>query len=98
MRLAGERVNHLLGIPMIGCDHGNAAGMLHRLGDPSQASINVLTGLNRPVEFTGVSHHIRIGKVDDEQVRLAFLDGAQQFFGDLECRHLRLQVISRNPG
>ena len=97
VRLSGFRIDHLLSVAVIGGDQRNPANGAHRLGDPSQASIYVLAGFDRLVELAGVADHVGIGEVDDENIRPAFINRAQQVVRYLEGGHRRLEIVCSDP-
>src|SRR5205085_11056016 len=45
------------------------------------------------LKISGVADHVWVCEVDDEDIGLAFLDGAQYFVCDFEGRHLRHQIV-----
>jgi hypothetical protein len=90
VRLARREVNHLFGVAVVCGDEGETARPADAFGNPAEAGVNVLAGFYGLVEFARVAHHVRVGEVDDEDIRLALLDGAQNFVRDLEGGHLRL--------
>jgi len=47
MGLTGFRIDHLLRVPVVGCDHGNASRLANCFGDPTQTDIHVLACFNR---------------------------------------------------
>src|SRR5205814_125060 len=44
----------------------------------------------------GVTNHVRVGKVHNEYVRLAFFNGTKKLIGKFEGRHFGHQIVSRN--
>src|ERR1043166_9138783 len=96
MRTAGYRIDHLFGVAVVGGDQCNAARVAYSFRNPTKASVHELASLDRFVEFSGVAHHVGVGEVDHEHVRLSLVDSTQHFVSNLKRRHLRLQIVSRD--
>ena len=81
---------------MIGGDQRDAARRANCFRNPSQASVHILAGFDRLIELAGVPDHVRVGKIDDEYVGLAFVDETEDIIRDLENRHFGFQIVSGN--
>ena len=55
---------------------------------PTQASTASIA-LMAAALYAGMSHHIRVCKVDDDNIVLAGLDTVYQLVADCRCAHLR---------
>ena len=94
MRTTRHWVNHHLRIPMIGCDQHCPAASPHRFLNLRQAGVHGLDRLNRRLEFSGVSHHIGVGKVDDNHVKRAVVRRFNHRLSNAGSAHLRFQIVS----
>ena len=92
-RLARLIIDQLLCISVICTDKHLAVHLADRLHCSSHAYIYCLDCLNRCLLYTGMTHHIRIRKVDDDHIILSRLDRLYQLIADLIGTHFRLQVI-----
>src|SRR5205807_5014903 len=63
---------------------------------PTETRIDVLASLDRLIECSGMSNHVRVRRVNDEYIRFAFVDRAQKLVSDFERGHLRHQIVSRH--
>src|SRR5699024_10871687 len=91
-------VQHPVGVAVVGGDEGHAAhlgGGLHHL---AHALVHGLHGLHSGVKHAGVTHHVAVGEVEDDDVVLAALDALNGLLGDLGGAHRGLQVIGRHLG
>ena len=69
-----------------------------RRREAPQTGVDGLRGVHRGIEIAGMADHVAVGVVDNHQVEAALVDGRDQPVGDLERRHLGLEVIGRDPG
>src|SRR2546423_12365679 len=96
VRLAGFWIDHQLRVAMIGGDQSPAPGAAHRLSNPTETSVDVLTSFNCLIQLARVTDHVGVCKVYNEDVGFASFDRAQQFVGDFEGGHLWSQIVSRH--
>ena len=64
-----------------------------------QATQTVVDGCNRllrGIELARMPHHIRIGVVDNDQVKSLGANGGNEFIGHFTGGHFRLQIIGRD--
>src|SRR4030095_3644372 len=87
------RIDHLLGVPVIGCDEGSAMRLSDPFSDPTQTGVDALTGRDRWLGFSGMTKHGGICKVDYEYVVFSLVYSSQDFIRDLECRHFRFEIV-----
>src|SRR5215216_3332442 len=92
--LSRHRINHLLGVAMIGSDYHRTASRANRFDHLTEAFVYHLNSLDRGIELTCVADHVCIRIVHDKDIELAALDLTDDFFGDSMRAHLRLQIIS----
>ena len=65
-------VEHLIGVAVVCRDHHNAAHLVDsRLHQIAHAGVHCLDCRLCRVEDAGVSHHVAVGEVDDDDVVLA---------------------------
>ena len=96
VRTAGDRVNHLFGIAVIGGHkHGSAFGADGKF-DAAEAGVHGFDGFDGWLELAGMADHVGIGEVDDDDIEGAVFDGFDDGVGDAGSRHFRLQVVCRN--
>src|SRR5438876_10807463 len=96
VRLARLRIDHLFRVAVIRGYQRDASRRPNCFLSPSQPCVDVLASFDCLVELTGVSNHVRVGKVDDEYVCLALVNKTQDIVRDLESRHFRLKIVSSN--
>ena len=83
---------------MVGGDHGDAAHLERRVHDLADALIHGLDGLDGGVVVAGVTDHVAVGKVEDDDVIRAGLNALDALFRDLVGAHLGLEVVGRDLG
>ena len=60
-------VNHLFAVPMVSGDHQRATFCESRIDNPAYAGIHRFYGFDSGFENTGVTDHVTIGEVHDDQ-------------------------------
>ena len=95
-RLAGCLINHHLCITVIGADKENASGCLDGFNCTSYAGIDGLNRLDCSRLHTRVAYHIRVCKIDDNDIIFAGLNRLHQLIAHDRCAHLRFQVVGRD--
>ena len=88
-----QRIGILMGDVIKAINGNSAVGM-----SLDQAVDAGFDRLDRRFQFAGMPHHVRIGKVHDDGVKVALLDGFHYVVGDARGAHLRLQIVRRNFG
>ena len=96
VRTAGQQIDHLFGIAVIGGDERGAACFTYPFSDPAETRVDVLAGFDCLIEFPGVADHVGIREVDDKNIRLTFINAAQKLVRDFERRHFGLQIVCRD--
>ena len=91
-------VAHLLAVTVIRGNQALSVSGEKRSLDPTDARIQRLDRGHRRIKLTGVSHHVAVGKINDDKVVAACLNRIDQRVGDLVRAHLRLQVIGCHVG
>ena len=88
-----QKVNHLFGVTVIRRDDRRSSSLPYPFGYPSQVSTywQASMVLSFPCDLP-----YRIRKVDHKYGGFTFVYRAQHFVSNLECRHRRLQIISRD--
>ncbi len=89
-------VQHLLGVTVVGSDQALATHFGQGVGHATDAVVNGFTRFDGGIEHTGVTNHVAIRVVTDDDVVLAALDGRNQLVSQLFGAHFRLQVIGRH--
>ena len=95
----GGRVEHLLGVAVVGGDDQLAAFGQHGVDDLADTGVDGLDRGDGGVELAGVADHVAVGEVHEDEVRAIIGGhGVEHDVADLERRHLRLEVIGRDFG
>ena len=95
---AAIRLRHLLGVAVVGGDHGDAAHLQCGVHHPAHAAVYGLHGLHRRVIDAGVAHHVAVGKVQNDHVIGAGLDALHALVRHLRRAHLRLLIVGGHLG
>ena len=93
MRFAGDLILHQLDIAVIGGDQQDTAGFFHRLPQPAEAGVDGFHRSDGGRHDPGMTDHIGIGVIDDDEVVFVRSDGFDQPVGDFGRRHFGLQII-----
>src|ERR1043166_8613860 len=96
MRAASRRIDHLLTVSVIRRHDGCAAPSQNCIHHAPDAGINRLDGLDGGTQIAGVTDHVSVGIVEDEQIILIRCDAAEHFLGDREGGHFRFLVVRRD--
>ena len=91
-------VAHLLAVTVIRGNQALSVRGEKRSLDPTQALIQCFDRGHRRIKLTGVSHHVAVGKINDDKVVAACLNRIDQRIRDLVRAHLRLQVVGCHVG
>ena len=94
--LTGSIIHQLLCIAVVSTDKQNAVHFLDGIHSLAYALIHRLDGLDGSRLHTGVAHHIRVCKVNDDHIIFSGLNGLNQLLTNHRGAHLRLQIISWN--
>ena len=90
-------IPHLFEVAVVGQDHGRAAELFDLVEDFSDAGIDGLGGLDRRREHAGVADHVRVGKVDDDDIVLAAIEPLENLIADSNGAHLGLEGRRSGP-
>ena len=90
---AGEWVDEHLGVAVVGGDEPVGAALLDGLVDASELGVYGFDGTDGGFEFAGVSDHVGVGKVDDDDVEGGVVDGLDDGVGDAGSGHLGGEVV-----
>jgi len=93
MRAAGLWIAHQLAVAMVGREEQRAAGFANGVGNPAETRIHRLDGLDGRVQLAGVTDHVGIGVVQDDEVVFPRADSGDGFVGELRRRHLGLEIV-----
>ena len=93
MYLTGGAVEHEFGIAMISRHQHLATAALQRINNAPDTAINCLDRLDRSIKFTGMSDHIRVGIITDDDIVNTAFNRSNQLVGDFRRIHFRLHVI-----
>ena len=93
VRPARGRVDHQLGVAMIGGNQQRAPFCSHCRLDTSEAGIHRFDGFDSGLDFSGVADHIGISEIHDDHVKRAVLHRFHDCVGYAGCRHLRLEIV-----
>ena len=88
-RFAGGVVYQLLCISVISTDKQNAIDLLDRIYSSAHADIYRLYGPDSRALHTGMTDHIRVCKIGDDDIVLAGLNAVYQLVTDSRSTHLR---------
>ena len=91
-----DRVDHGLGVAVVGADDPGAFMSAQNLIDAGEAGVDGFDGADGRLHFAGMAHHIGVGEVHDDHVEVAAFDGFDDDVGDAGGAHLRLQIVSRD--
>ena len=83
---------------MVGGDHGDAAHFHGGVHHTAHALIHGLHGLHRRVKDTGVTHHVAVGEVQDDDIIRTGFDPLHALVAHLVGAHLRLEIVGRHLG
>ena len=92
-RTAGLRVDHLLGVAVVGGHERRPSDLPHHLHDPLQVPVHRFDRLDRRRENARVPHHVPVGEVEDHQGVLSRGDLGHGALPDLVRAHLGLEVV-----
>ena len=99
VRLSGHRVEHLLGVAVVGRHRQHHARVAAGRLEDAEASVERLDRRDRFGELAGMADHVGVGEIDDVRIVPARRQGADGFLGDLRRAHLRVKVVGRSlPG
>ena len=98
MRGTGLRIDHQVGISMVGCHDPLSTPDLKGLLDSSQAAIHGLASPNGGFDDACVTNHIAIGEVHHDEFERAAVDAANDFIADTRGTHLGLQIVGCHLG
>ena len=68
---AAVRLEHVVGVAVVGGHDADAAGFVHRLDDPAEALVHGLDCLHGGLDHPGVADHVRVREVDDPEAEVA---------------------------
>ena len=99
--VCGERSNtigieHLIDVAVVGSDQALAAHLEDGINDLAYAVIGSLNRLYSSLEYAGVTYHIAVCEVEDNNVVLAGQDALYALLGNGRLAHLRLEIIGCN--
>ena len=99
--VCGERshavsVEHLIDVAVVGGDQALAAHLEDGVNDLAYAVIGSLDSLDCSLEYAGVTYHIAVCEVEDNNVVLAGQDALYALLGNGRLAHLRLEIIGCN--
>src|SRR6185503_4530698 len=94
--LSRHRINHLLGVAVIGGDYHNPATRANRVNHSPQVPVNHFNRFYRRLELPRVTYHIGVGIVHNHHFKFAALYLPYHFVGDRIGAHLRHQIVSRD--
>ena len=99
--MCGERSNtigieHLIDVAVVGSDQALAAHLEDGINDLAYAVIGGLDSLDCSLEYAGVTYHIAVCEVEDNNVVLAGQDALYALLGNGRLAHLRLEIIGCN--
>ena len=98
LRAAGGRVDHLLGVAVVGGDDHGSAGTLEGSIDLAEAGINGFDGFDGGRNLAGVADHVGVGEVHHHDVEGLLFDGLDDGVGNALRRHLGLEVVGGDLG
>ena len=81
---------------MVCGDHRNAAHLLNGINGLADTAVDCLNRRNRRVKDTGVSDHVAVCIVQDDDVELAALDLLDNLVAYQISAHLRLEIVGCN--
>jgi len=82
VRTAARRVDEHLGVAVVGGDEERSAALLDGLIDAAELRVDRLDGANGGFELAGVTDHVGVGEVDDDDVEGGVVDGFDHSVGD----------------
>ena len=87
---------HLLRIPVVGCDQRHTALAGDRVHDPAEARVGRLDRVDDGRDRAGVADHVRVGEIDHRERVVAAADLFDEAPRDLVGGHLGLEVVGRH--
>ena len=91
-------LEHLVSVAVVSGDQCAAAVRLEGFQNAANTGINCLNSLNCCRNHTGVTNHIAVCEVEDDDIVLVRLDALYNLIGYLERRHLRLEIVGCDRG
>ena len=91
-------VNGVVGITVVGNDNSLVARLLDCLDNLAHAGIYCHNGFLNGLINTRMTHHVAVGKVDNNEIVLVLADGCHQLVFHLIGTHLGLEVVGCNFG
>ena len=91
-------LEHLFAVPVVGGDEGLSAFFQEGIEDTTGAGIDGFDGPDRGGEDPGMTDHIGVGEVEDDEVIEAFLDPIDHLVGERDGAHLGLEVVGGDLG
>ena len=95
-RAAGLIIHHLIGVAVVCADEHLSVHLADGFDGTADAGIHCLDGLDGCLFHAGVSHHVGVREVDDDDIILAGADGLAELVANLRRTHLGLQIIGGN--
>ncbi len=80
MRATGFRIDHHLGIPVIGSDQPTTAGTFQGRIDFAEASIDSFACSDCRLQFARMGHHVRIREVHHNDIEIRAFDCCHNLF------------------
>ena len=92
-RCAGLIIYQLLGVSVVRADEQDAVCLLDSVHRSSDTGIHRLDRFDRRIFNSRMANHIRVGKIDDDNVILSGFNRLHQLVADSRCAHLRLKIV-----
>ena len=83
---------HLFAIPVVGRDDAFSVEVEQLRDNSTTAFINRFDRFDPGFDDTGVTDHIGIGKIQDDQIK--FTQAREKLVGHFKRAHFRLQIVS----
>ncbi len=90
---AGDGVDEEFSVAVVGGDEQAAATLADGLVDAAELSVDGLDGADGGLHLAGVTDHVGVGEVDDDDVEGGVADGLDDGVGDAGGGHLGGEVV-----
>ncbi len=96
VRARGDRIDHHLGVAVVGGDDPAAVLFFEALPDAPQTGVHRFDGANGRLHLARVAHHIGVGEVHHDDVEILLAHRIHHDVRDAVRAHLRLQIVGRD--
>ena len=96
--LTGGHIGHQFDVAVIRGDQTLSAGARQRCGNALESAIDGFYCADGRGKISGVTHHVAVGVIADDEIETLLLDGLDQPIRHFGRAHFRLQIVGRHFG